>query len=88
MPECYSKKHSQVIYANLQGFESIKKELRDKNIMKKNDRSIKPIVIENLEVNYKQIVEIKERFTNNPEFKVNLKEKLQFFDKLTSEISN
>ena len=51
MPECYSKKHSLIVYANMQGMSEIKKELRDKNIMKKNDKSIKPILIENTIVN-------------------------------------
>ena len=32
----------------MQGIEDIKKELVDKNIMKKNDKNIKPIIIENL----------------------------------------
>ena len=53
MPECYSKKHSLIFYANMQGLYEIKKGLGDKNIMKKNDKSIKPILLENTIVNHK-----------------------------------
>ena len=43
----------------MQGLTEIKKELNDKNIMKKNDSNIKPIMIENLGVNENDLVEIK-----------------------------
>ena len=39
MPECYSKKTCQIVYANMQGMDEIKAELKDKNVMKKNDKS-------------------------------------------------
>ena len=57
--ECNSQKYCEIMYANMQGLTEIKKELNDKNIMKKNDSNIKPIMIENLAVNENDLVEIK-----------------------------
>jgi hypothetical protein len=34
----------------MQGLDKIKKELKDKNIMKKNDNQIKPIIIDDISV--------------------------------------
>ena len=38
---CNSTKYVEIVYANMQGIDEIKKELLDKNIMKKNDNNIK-----------------------------------------------
>lgn len=51
LPNCNSNKHIDIVYANMQGIDDIKKELLNKNIMKKNDSSIKPIIIDDLEPN-------------------------------------
>jgi hypothetical protein len=48
MPNCNSGKLGQIVYANMQGMEQIKRGLCDKNVMKKNDYKIKPIILENL----------------------------------------
>ena len=40
--KCKSNKYCQITYANVQGIEEIKAELMDKNIMKKNEDSIRP----------------------------------------------
>ena len=48
VPYCNSNKNAEILYANMQGIDEIKKELRDKNIMKKNDCNIKPLIIDHL----------------------------------------
>ena len=48
MPQCRSSKQCEIVYANVQGLSCIKKQLQDKNLMKKNDKSIKPVLRENL----------------------------------------
>jgi len=51
MPLCNSNKQGEIVYANMQGIDQIKKGLRDKNIMKKNDNLIKPIILEHVYIN-------------------------------------
>ena len=48
VPLCNSQKHCEVVYANMQGLAEIKRELQDKNIMKKHDANIKPIIHDHL----------------------------------------
>ena len=62
-PDCKSTKCCEIVYANMQGMDQIKEELKDKNIMKKHDRNIKPIIMDNVIVNKQQLDEIKHRFT-------------------------
>ena len=62
---CNSSKRGEIVYANMQGMEQIKKGLRDKNIMKKNDNQIKPILYDPIPVNQIEIQEIFDRYTNN-----------------------
>ena len=50
VPLCNSQKYCEITYANTQGIDEINKDLRDKNIMKKNDINIKPVMISNLQV--------------------------------------
>ena len=45
VPNCNSSKHAQIVYANVQGLDDILKELKDKNVMKKNDDLIKPVIV-------------------------------------------
>jgi len=74
--ECNSQKYCEIMYANMQGLSEIKKELNDKNIMKKNDTNIKPLMIENIEVHESDLIEIKQRCTKNKEFIDVFKKKL------------
>lgn len=60
--------------------EQIKKGLKDKNVMKKNDYKIKPIIIENLLVNPQDLLEIKFRYRENFNFISYYQNKLQFYD--------
>lgn len=48
MPFCNSNKMGEIVYANMQGLDEIKKELLNKNIMKKNDNNIKPIILDHV----------------------------------------
>ena len=48
---------------SMQGLTEIKRELADKNIMKKNDANIKPIMIENIILDENELIEIKHRCT-------------------------
>lgn len=45
--------------------DQIKKGLRDKNVMKKNDVKIKPIIIDKMQVNPNDLFEIKFRYREN-----------------------
>ena len=40
--KCQSNKYCEITYANVQGIEEIKDELRDKNVMKKVDEDARP----------------------------------------------
>lgn len=51
MPFCNSNKMGEIVYANMQGLDEIKKELLNKNIMKKNDNNIKPIILDHMSIN-------------------------------------
>ena len=68
LPNCNSGKLGEIVYANMQGIEQIKKGLKDKNVMKKNDYKIKPILIENLQVNPNDLFEIKFRYRESLPF--------------------
>ena len=68
LPNCNSNKHVDIVYANMQGIDEIKKELLNKNIMKKNDSTIKPIINDHMEPDEKIIKEIKERYFYNERF--------------------
>ena len=61
--DCNSQKYCEIMYANMQGLTEIKRELADKNIMKKNDANIKPIMIENIILDENELLEIKHRCT-------------------------
>lgn len=60
--QCNSTKLGEIVYANMQGIDEIKKELLDKNIMKKNDNNIKPIIFENMQTNTDWLDEIDYRY--------------------------
>lgn len=77
MPYCNSNKRGEIVYANMQGMEQIKKGLRDKNIMKKNDNQIKPIIYDQIPVKESDIQEIIHRYTQNPQFIAYFEERLK-----------
>jgi len=83
IPECFSKKHSQIVYANMQGMGEIKRELKDKNIMKKNDRSIKPILLKTPTPVRQELDEIQYRYTQNKAFVKVVRSKLKEFEDMT-----
>jgi hypothetical protein len=85
--ECNSQKYCEIMYANMQGLTEIKSELNDKNIMKKNDSNIKPIMMENLQINENDLIEIKQRCTKNKEFIEVFKQKLNHFSEIKNEMS-
>ena len=62
---CNSTKCGEIVYANMQGIDEIKKELLDKNIMKKNDDLVKPLIFDKVYVNPKELEEIKYRYKEN-----------------------
>ena len=66
-PDCNSKKMCQIVYANVQGLDEIYKELEGKQIMQKNDKSIKPIFNNNI-ASQNDLLEVKQRWTHNKEF--------------------
>mmetsp|Transcript_4593 Transcript_4593/g.6984 ORF Transcript_4593/g.6984 Transcript_4593/m.6984 type:complete len:134 (+) Transcript_4593:3489-3890(+) len=68
IPNCNSTKYVEIVYANMQGIDEIKKELLDKNIMKKNDSHIKPIILDDIVVDPQDIDDIVIRYTNNEKF--------------------
>ena len=80
VPQCNSQKYCEIMYANMQGIDEIKKELHDKNIMKKNDNNIKPILIPDLHSKLEDLEEIKYRCTKNKEFVSEFKTKLNKFE--------
>lgn len=82
VPQCNSQKYCEIMYANMQGIDEIKKELRDKNIMKKNDNNIKPVLIANLNTNPEDLEDIKYRCTKNRDFVVQFKDKLSKFENI------
>ena len=65
---CNSTKYVEIVYANMQGIDEIRKELKDKNIMKKNDNNIKPILFDEMPVNQIDLHEVVIRYTENKEF--------------------
>jgi hypothetical protein len=84
--ECNSQKYCEIMYANMQGLTEIKKELNDKNIMKKNDANIKPIMIDNIFLDENDLIEVKQRCTKNKEFIDYFKQKLNRFSELKNEM--
>ena len=63
--KCNSNKYCEITYANVQGIEEIKKELSDKNIMKKTEESMRPKFFEGLVVNQRDVREIEEMYKKN-----------------------
>ena len=61
------------MYANTQGMEQIKSEFRDKNLMQKKDSRIKPVLLEDLQVDNAHINMIRQRYKSDPDFKSFLK---------------
>lgn len=57
-----------MVYSNLQGIYEIESHLKDKNIMKKDDDSIKPIKIDNNAPSKKQINKIYKKYTTDKKF--------------------
>ena len=53
--KCNSNKYCEMTYANVQGLTEIKKELSDKNIMKKTEGNIRPLFFENLKTNFEKV---------------------------------
>jgi hypothetical protein len=51
--------------------------------MKKNDKSIKPVLINNVNVNNDELDEIQYRFTQNKKFIDKMKHKLKYFEDIT-----
>lgn len=56
--KCNSNKYCEITYANVQGIQEIKKELSDKNVMKKTDADSRPKFFEELEYKKRDIDEI------------------------------
>ena len=55
----------EIVYGNVQGLEDIKKELENKNLMKKNDTRIKPIILDHVQTNPLEIQEVRQRYRNS-----------------------
>ena len=65
MTFCNSNKMCEIVYGNVQGLEDIKKELENKNLMKKNDTRIKPIILDHVQTNPLEIQEVRQRYRNS-----------------------
>ncbi len=68
IPNCNSNKHVEIVYANMQGIDEIRKELLNKNIMKKNDNSIKPIIIDQLQPQPSQLQDVQYKYFQDTQF--------------------
>jgi hypothetical protein len=68
LPNCNSTKMIDIVYANMQGLDDIKKELLNKNIMKKNDSSIKPIILDHVVFDPQHHQQTKNRYYHDQEF--------------------
>lgn len=45
LPSCKSNKRCDIVYANVQGLDEIKAELRGKEIMKKREQAVRPFFV-------------------------------------------
>jgi len=66
---CNSQKYCEIVYANMQGIQECHKELKNKSIMKKNDKRIKPIFYENMLINPIDVNAIIARYSFDASFK-------------------
>ena len=83
---CNSTKYVEIVYANMQGIDEIKRELKDKNIMKKNDNNIKPIIFEDVRATQADIDEVLTKYTENTQFIENYTQRLNQFKELEEQI--
>lgn len=78
--KCNSTKYCEITYANVQGIEEIKKELQDKNVMKKTDPNHRPQFFENLDYKQRDVDEIEEKYKFNHQHIQFYKNQLVVFD--------
>ena len=69
MQNCNSQKYCEIVYANMQGIGECRNELKNKGIMKKNDKRIKPIFYENMMINSIEVNAIIAKYSFDKEFK-------------------
>ena len=79
-PQCNIEKTSNIVYANVQGITQIKEELKDKIVMKANDKSIKPVLLNSTTVSQQDLDEIKYRYTKNKPFIDSMQQKIKEFE--------
>ena len=75
--DCKSSKICKLAFANIQGKDELIKHHFDKNIMKKTEDYIKPVVLDAPEVTEREINDIKERYLNDKDLEKKLQKLLK-----------